>query len=73
MTAETTSTQTAFAAGGKFYDKADLEEKYKSKPDQLQSIFKHAKKIVHPTRKVRDMKRLESGGDDWIGGKGGGI
>ena len=72
QTCETTSTQSAFSLGGKFFDKEDLEEKHKSRPDQLAHIFKYAKKMAHPTRKVRDGK-TENGEDHWRDGKGGGV
>lgn len=41
-----------FVAGGGFYDAVDMAERYKGKPEQLDSIFKNSRKITCPIRNV---------------------
>ena len=38
---------------GRFLDTEDLEEKYKSKPEQLAAIYKNARTILCPVREVQ--------------------
>ena len=42
-----------FGGRGVWLDEVDLAEKYKNKPDQLQSIKARARSITHPTRGVQ--------------------
>ena len=41
-----------FVAGGGFYDAVDMAERYKGKPELLDSIFKNSRKITCPIRNV---------------------
>lgn len=40
-----------FVAGGDFLDQKDLEEAYKDKPEQLQSIYENSRSFVCPVKK----------------------
>ena len=40
-------------------DEADLDEKYKNKPDQLANIKQHAYSCIHPTRRVKMWEDVE--------------
>ena len=46
------STSVQFKGTGNFLDKQDLQEKYKNKPDQLESILAKTRTMWHPTRNV---------------------
>ena len=39
-----------FGMDGNFLDKEDMDDKYKNKPQQLDNIYKHARKNICPTR-----------------------
>ena len=41
-----------FGMDGNFLDKEDMDDKYKNKPEQLENIYKNARKIICPTRGV---------------------
>jgi len=47
-----TSQLTTLQSGGGFMDEEDLDEKYKSKPKQLENIKKYGKKMMCPVRKI---------------------